>query len=73
MEGQAKAGCGAHLSYSYPVNSANALWLQDDARCKVKLTLALVMAEAGAARAIYATVDIVALQARGLLSGGYHG
>jgi hypothetical protein len=31
------------------------------------------MGEAGAARAIYATVDIVALRARGLLLGGYHG
>jgi hypothetical protein len=31
------------------------------------------MGEAGAARAIYATVDIVALRARGLVLGGYHG
>jgi hypothetical protein len=31
------------------------------------------MGEAGAARATYATVDIVALRARGLLLGGYHG
>jgi hypothetical protein len=41
MEGQAKAGCGANLSYSYPVNSANSLWLQDDARCKVALKLSV--------------------------------
>jgi hypothetical protein len=42
MEGRARAGCGANLSYSYPVNSANSLWLQDDARCNVALKLSVI-------------------------------
>jgi hypothetical protein len=35
MEGRAKAGCWANLSDSCRVNSANSLWLQDDARWNV--------------------------------------
>jgi hypothetical protein len=63
----------ARATSAFPPKAAGALDVPARSGGTGLATSVKRMGEAGAARAIYATVDIVALRARGLLLGGYHG